>query len=53
VVNQSFVARLLDFLIRHLVPAGEEWLSVKTEPDLVLVDNDSIINITFISHGLL
>jgi hypothetical protein len=33
VVDPSFVARLLDFAIRHIVPAGEEWLLVKTEPD--------------------
>jgi hypothetical protein len=30
------VASLPDFAIRHLVPAGEEWLPVKTEPDFGL-----------------
>jgi hypothetical protein len=32
-VGPSFVARLLDFAICHLIPGGEEWLPVKTEPD--------------------
>jgi hypothetical protein len=30
VVDQSFVVRLPDFAIRHLVPASEEWLLMKT-----------------------
>jgi hypothetical protein len=36
VVDRSFVGRLLDFEIRHLVLAGEEWLLVKAKPDFGL-----------------
>jgi hypothetical protein len=46
------VARFSDLVIRYLVPVGGEWLPVKMEPDLVMVDDDGACVRRYLVEGI-